>query len=145
MCANSKLVKLIGVAALCCISSIVCATPNIQHWQSASGAKVLFVEDHDIPMLDVAVTLQAGSSFDPADKSGVAGMTHGLLDAGPETRRRRQGRRIENKIDCNAAGAHDDHGTRVALPIGRPASHRWKPRSRRRREWIAVTEPGCPG
>jgi zinc protease len=84
MCANSKLVKLIGAAALCCISSIVCATPNIQHWQSASGAKVLFVEDHDIPMLDVAVTLQAGSSFDPADKSGVAGMAHGLLDAGAE-------------------------------------------------------------
>ncbi len=60
------------------------ATPNIQHWQSASGAKVLFVEDHDIPMLDVAVNFQAGSSFDTADKSGVAGLTHGLLDSGSE-------------------------------------------------------------
>ena len=69
---------------LCSSTAIAYATPNIQHWQSASGAKVLFVEDHDIPMLDVAVTLQAGSSFDTAEKSGVAGLTHQLLDAGSE-------------------------------------------------------------
>ncbi|MGA8864421.1 MAG: pitrilysin family protein [Gallionella sp.] len=62
--------------------SIVYATPNIQHWNTASGAKVLFVENHDIPMLDVAVTLQAGSSFDAPEKSGLANLTHQLLDAG---------------------------------------------------------------
>ncbi|HSM98795.1 MAG TPA: pitrilysin family protein [Gallionella sp.] len=84
MYADSKLINSIVIAGLCCISSIAVATPNIQHWQSASGAKVLFVEDHDIPMLDVAVTLQAGSSFDTAEKSGVAGLTHQLLDAGSE-------------------------------------------------------------
>jgi zinc protease len=69
---------------LCSSTAIAYATPNIQHWQSASGAKVLFVEDHDIPMLDVAVTLQAGSSFDAVDKSGVAGLTHQMLDSGSE-------------------------------------------------------------
>jgi zinc protease len=79
-----KIIKAIGIATLCCISTFAYATPKIQHWQSASGAKVLFVEDHDIPMLDVAVTLPAGSSFDAADKSGVAGLTHQLLDAGSE-------------------------------------------------------------
>jgi zinc protease len=72
------------IPALCFSSALAFATPNIQHWQSASGAKVLFVEDHDIPMLDVAVTVQAGSSFDAADKSGVAGLTHQLLDAGAD-------------------------------------------------------------
>ncbi len=82
MYANAKLVKFIGAAALCCFSTFAGATPNIQHWRSASGAKVLFVENHDLPMLDVAVTLQAGSSFDAPDKSGVAGLTHQLLDAG---------------------------------------------------------------
>ena len=84
MFVNSKLIKVIGIATLCCSSSIVIATPNIQHWQSASGAKVLLVEDHDIPMLDVAVSIPAGSSFDSADKAGVASMTHQLLDAGAE-------------------------------------------------------------
>ena len=74
--------KIFCAIVLCCIASIAFATPNIQHWQSASGAKVLFVEDHDIAMLDVAVSVPAGSSFDTKDKSGVASMTHGLLDLG---------------------------------------------------------------
>lgn len=66
----------------CVIASVAHATPSIQSWQSASGAKVLFVEDHDIPMLDVAVSVPAGSSFDSAQKSGVAALTHQLLDLG---------------------------------------------------------------
>ena len=73
---------LLCAGLLCGISGVVLATPNIQHWQSASGARVLFVEDHDIPMLDVAVSVPAGSSFDTAEKSGIAAMTHHLLDLG---------------------------------------------------------------
>jgi len=61
------------------------ATPQIQHWQAASGARVYFVEDHNLPMLDVAVNFPAGSAYDAADKIGVAGLTHGLLDLGTET------------------------------------------------------------
>ncbi len=83
MSANT-MIRSIGVAALCCIPAISIATPNIQHWQSASGAKVLFVENHDIPMLDVAVSFPAGSSFDTADKSGVGGLTHSLLNSGAD-------------------------------------------------------------
>ncbi len=74
--------KLLCATALCCVASIAFATPNIQSWQSVGGAKVLFVEDHDIPMLDVAVSVPAGSSFDSAEKSGLASLTHGLLDLG---------------------------------------------------------------
>ena len=82
MYAKAELVKFIWIAALCCISTVASATPAIQHWRTNNGAKVLFVEDHDLPMLDIEVTLQAGSSFDTLDKSGVAGLTHKLLDAG---------------------------------------------------------------
>jgi zinc protease len=74
--------KLISMVALCCASFSAFATPQIQHWQSASGAQVYFVEDHDLPMLDVAVNFAAGNAYDEADKIGVAGLTHGLLDAG---------------------------------------------------------------
>jgi zinc protease len=84
MLVKSRLIKSIFVAALCCVASVAVATPVIQHWQSASGARVLFVENHDIPMLDVAVNLPAGSSFDTADKSGVASLTHHMLDLGAE-------------------------------------------------------------
>jgi zinc protease len=65
-------------------SGAALATPHIQNWQSASGARIYFVEDHDLPMLDVAVDFAAGSGFDTAEKSGVAGLTLGLLDLGAE-------------------------------------------------------------
>ncbi|RFC35099.1 MAG: zinc protease [Candidatus Nitrotoga sp. SPKER] len=60
------------------------ATPHIQHWISPSGARVYFVENHDLPMLDLTVTFAAGSSFDVAEKSGLAGLTHRMLDLGAE-------------------------------------------------------------
>jgi len=69
---------------ICFTASTAFATPQIMHWKSASGARVLFVENHDIPMLDVAVTFTAGSSYDTAEKSGLAGLTHHMLDAGSE-------------------------------------------------------------
>ncbi len=79
---NSMRFKWIAVSALCCIATSAIATPNIQHWKSASGARVLFVENHDIPMLDVEVSVPAGSSFDTAEKSGVASLAHAMLDLG---------------------------------------------------------------
>jgi len=58
------------------------ATLPIQHWQTAAGARVLFVETHDLPMIDVAVDFPAGGSRDTADKAGAASMTLGLMRAG---------------------------------------------------------------
>ncbi len=69
----------IALFAFCALAK---ATPVISHWQSASGARVLFVEDHNIPMLDVAVNFPAGSRYDTPEQSGLAGMTHSLLDLG---------------------------------------------------------------
>ncbi len=65
-------------------SASALATPKIEHWQADSGARVYFVENHDLPMLDVAVSFAAGSGFDTAEKSGLAALTHGLLDLGAE-------------------------------------------------------------
>ncbi|MBK9161871.1 MAG: insulinase family protein [Nitrosomonadales bacterium] len=84
MFARFGLAGLVGTAALCCVATFACASPQIQHWQSASGARVLFVEDHDIPMLDVSVAFPAGSSFDTIEQSGLAGLTHHMLDLGAE-------------------------------------------------------------
>ena len=54
----------------------------IQHWQTPQGAQVYFVESHELPMLDIAVDFPAGSARDPADKAGLAQLTHVLLDLG---------------------------------------------------------------
>jgi zinc protease len=54
----------------------------IQQWQTKSGARVLFVESHDLPMLDVSVDFAAGSAFDRPEKSGLAGVALGLMQLG---------------------------------------------------------------
>ena len=58
------------------------ATPKIEHWLAPSGARVFFVEDHDLPMLDVQIDFAAGSVRDPDGKSGVAALTSGMIDLG---------------------------------------------------------------
>lgn len=58
------------------------ATLPIQHWQADSGARVLFIESRDLPIVDVSVDFMAGSSTDTRDKSGRAGMTLYLLSLG---------------------------------------------------------------
>jgi len=56
----------------------------IQHWQAASGARVYFVENRDLPMLDVSVEFPAGAGYDQPAKSGVASMTQRLLKSGAD-------------------------------------------------------------
>ncbi len=54
---------------------------NIQTWQTAEGAKVLFVEAHQLPMFDLRLTFAAGSSQD-GDIHGLAMMTNAMLNEG---------------------------------------------------------------
>ena len=60
------------------------ATLPIEQWRTAGGAQVLFVETHDLPMLDLAVDFPAGASRDAADKSGAASLTLSLMRAGAQ-------------------------------------------------------------
>lgn len=60
------------------------AGPAIEHWVAPSGARVYFVENHALPMLDVQVDFSAGSARDPAGRSGLASLVHALLDMGVE-------------------------------------------------------------
>ena len=74
---------------LLALASVVAASAHatlpIQQWQTTSGARVLFVETHDLPMLDIAVDFPAGSSRDAPEKSGVASLTLGLMRSGAGT------------------------------------------------------------
>jgi zinc protease len=60
------------------------ALVSIQHWQTASGARVYFVENRDLPMLDLSVEFPAGAGYDQTAKSGVASMTNRLLQLGAD-------------------------------------------------------------
>jgi len=77
-------------------------------------------------MLDVAVTLRAGSSFDAADKSGVAGMTHQLLDAGAEGLSEDQISRGMADIGAQFSGGFDQDSSSVSLRTLSSAAERDK-------------------
>jgi zinc protease len=64
--------------------SLAWAILPIQHWQTSSGARVYFVENRDIPMLDLSIDFAAGSGFDRSEKVGVASMTNRILRLGAE-------------------------------------------------------------
>lgn len=64
------------------LASAAQAGVAIQHWVAPSGARVYFVENHDLPIVDVQVDFAAGSGRDPLGKAGLASFTHGLLDGG---------------------------------------------------------------
>jgi len=68
------------------VSSLVAfnsdAAVKIQQWQTSSGAEIYFVENHDLPIVDVSVNFNAGSARDTAAKSGVAGVTRYLMTLG---------------------------------------------------------------
>lgn len=77
---------LLGLAALllACAGAAE-AGPKIEQWNTAAGARVLFVETHALPMVDVQIDFAAGSAADPAGRAGLAALTRSLLDAGTAT------------------------------------------------------------
>ncbi len=63
-------------------SGVAQAALKIQHWTLDNGARVYFVENHTIPMLDLNVEFDAGAKRDPAGKSGTAALTNTMLARG---------------------------------------------------------------
>ncbi|MCU7933691.1 MAG: insulinase family protein [Candidatus Thiodiazotropha sp. (ex Dulcina madagascariensis)] len=78
---DNRTIRLFLLCAGLLFAAAVTATPRIATWQTANGAKVLFVEAPEIPMVDVRVVFDAGSARDGA-KHGVTSFTNSLLTEG---------------------------------------------------------------
>tara|TARA_B100000686_G_scaffold221502_1_gene228614 strand:+ start:4235 stop:5584 length:1350 start_codon:yes stop_codon:yes gene_type:complete len=89
-------------------SQWVLATLPIQHWQTSSGAQVIFVENRGLPILDIGIDFSAGSSTDIPEKSGCANLTLKLLDLG-------------------AGGLSEDKISRSLADVGAELSGRFDP------------------
>ena len=78
-----RILSTIVVVIGCVIGTVPAhAALQIQNWTLENGARVLFVENHTIPMLDVSVEFDAGARRDPAGKAGLAAFTNGMLARG---------------------------------------------------------------
>lgn len=62
------------------------ATPDIQYWRLENGARIYFVESHELPMVQINVAIDAGSARDPQGKFGLAQFTVGMLNEGTVTK-----------------------------------------------------------
>ncbi len=65
-------------------SPVLWALPEIQQWKLENGARVLFVESHEIPMVRVSLVFNAGSSRDARGKAGQALLVNHMLDEGTD-------------------------------------------------------------
>lgn len=54
---------------------------DVQTWNTTEGAKVLFVEAHELPMFDMRLIFAAGSSQD-GNAPGLAVLTNAMLNEG---------------------------------------------------------------
>jgi zinc protease len=71
----------LALVALTAFSVSAQAVPEIQQWYTDNGAKVLFVPAHELPMVDLQLTFDAGSARD-GDQAGLARLTNSLLAEG---------------------------------------------------------------
>lgn len=99
------------LAAMLGAAAPAAATLPIEQWQTASGARVLFVEARNLPMLDVSVDFPAGFSRDSRDKSGTAALTLRLMRLGA-------GGLDEDEISAQLAGVGAQMSTRFDADRG---------------------------
>lgn len=76
--------KLLIAFIVLCAAPAAWATLPVQHWQTSAGARVYFVENRGLPILDVSVDFPAGSGADTPERSGAANLTRHLLSAGAD-------------------------------------------------------------
>ncbi len=89
--------------------------PPIHRLELSNGAKVLLLEKHNVPLVQVNLVVRAGSAFDPADQAGLASITADMMDEGAGGR---DALELADEIDYLGASLSvfaGDHTTTVAL------------------------------
>ncbi len=56
--------------------------PAIEHFTLSNGLKVVLMEKHQVPLMQLDLIIKMGSVNDPADKVGLANLTMDMLDEG---------------------------------------------------------------
>lgn len=78
---NLQMKSMLVLGSLLLLVAPVAQALDIQSWTTSNGVKVLFVESHDLPMIDVRLAFKAGSSRD-GEQHGVSSLVNSLLVEG---------------------------------------------------------------
>jgi zinc protease len=104
-----------GVACNLLIANFATAALPITKIDLDTGAKLYFVEVKSIPMVDIGIDFQAGSVYDPANKSGVADLVASLMNKGALIRG-------QKKTEAFIADQISDRGASVGFAAGAESS-----------------------
>jgi len=74
--------------------------PDVQRTTLSNGLKVMLLERHATPIVNVTLAVDAGYAADPADKAGLASLALGLMDDGTTSR---DTFRISDELDALGA------------------------------------------
>ena len=88
--------------------------PKIERAVLKCGATVFLLPDHELPLINLSAMVRTGSMFEPADKTGLAGLAGSLLRGGGTLTRSREemdellefiGASVETGMDVESAAA----------------------------------------
>jgi len=76
------LLALIAVAAFVQAPGLHARSQDLRQWTTPAGVRVLFLSAPEIPMVDLAIDVDAGSRWEPAARAGLAAMVGAMLPRG---------------------------------------------------------------
>lgn len=76
-----KVTILIAMVVSVLTTSLSAASFKTQKWQTSNGAKVIFYQANEVPMLDIQIAFAAGSAYD-GKAFGLSALTANLLNQG---------------------------------------------------------------
>lgn len=103
---------LIVLASLLAASPTARAGLEVESWTTDNGARVLFLQTDNLPILDVSVEFPAGAARDLPGKEGLASMTLSLMNKGTRSMDENQiserlagvGAELSGKFDLDRSG-----------------------------------------
>lgn len=90
------------------------AKVDIQSWQTTEGAKVMFVESKQLPILDIQITFDAGSARD-GKQWGLASFTSDMLGTATDKRNEDQIAEAFNKLGAQFSSSASRDSATVSL------------------------------
>lgn len=99
------------------------SVPPIHEHRLSNGLRVWMVEMHEVPVVQIALVVNAGSAEDPSGRFGLASMTAAMLDEGAAGRSALE---IAEAIDflgaqLSTGSSYDSSVVRLGVPVARLA------------------------
>ena len=119
----------------------------MQERELANGLRVLLLESHDVPLVQINLVVYAGSADDPAGEFGLASFTAAMLDEGAGERSALE---LADAVEflgaeLGTASAFDASAVRLNVPTRQPRASAADHGRRRRcgRRFRQPSSNGC--